>query len=253
MAKNLLQNVDMTYPTWEKIKQELDVRDNTPPSEKLGTLAFCPPTQNSVWSTNIPNYPKPLVGIDVPVLLKPNNWNGETILILGESPLRNDKNIIKGQNVIFGTPYAVHQDINSPKQCIVYKLIFDGLLRKGYSVYLTDIIKVWWKKKNLVPQRNDKVILRDELNQIPIHHIVSWGKRADAALKDMKINPTVSLLHPGQLNWNNWKLKIFRKAVYNNNLNYAKNIYFNPNGDDKPTTPEIVASEALTDIFNAIP
>jgi hypothetical protein len=252
MAKNLLQNVDMTYPTWMNIKHKLAVSDNTNPSVIFGS-AFCPPTQNPVWSTNIPNYPKPLVGIDVPVLLKPKKWNRKTILILGESPLRNDKNIINGQNVIFGTPYAVHQDINSPKQCIVYKLIFDGLLSKGYSVYLTDIIKVWWKKKNLVPQPNDKVILEDELKIIPIDYIVSWGKRADAALKDMNINPTVSLPHPGQLNWNNWKLKIFRKAVYSGNLDYAKNIYYNPKGDDNPTTPDIVANEALIDIFNAIP
>ena len=253
MAKNLLQNVDMTYPTWEKIKQKLDVRDNTPPSEKLGTLAFCPPTQNSVWSTNIPNYPKPLVGIDVPVLLKPTKCNGKTIIILGESPLRNDKNIISGKNVIFGTPYAVHQNIDSPKQCIVYKLIFNGLLSKGYSVYLTDVIKVWWKKKKLDPTDEDKDILDNELNKFPNHYIVSWGKRADTALRDMKKTPIVSLPHPGQLNWNNWKLKIFRKAVYSGNMDYAKSIYYNPNNEDNPTTPEIVASEALTDIFNAIP
>ena len=54
------------------------------------------------------------------------------------------------------------------------------------------------------------------------------------------------MLHPGLMNWNNWKLHVFEKAIYDKGIDYAKKVY--PNIGDS-TTEVIVANEAVEEIL----
>ena len=257
---NVLKDACMEYPTWGCFKDIIDEAKNKDfPSSNFD----CQPIQ-------CPNHPLVPVtvlnsdivrgdcaGIDVPVLLKPTtNANGKTIVIVGESPLRDTNNSKNQNKVLLGTPYAVHQKFDAPSQCNVYKKIFSDLLNKGYSVYLTDIIKVWWEGKDLKAYADDKKIFEKEIQKILNNgkigkdlFIVAWGNKAGGVLeKDYPF--LIKLLHPSQQNWNNWKLHIFEKAIYDKkDITYATSQY--PQKDSK-TNEVIVASEAIKEILENV-
>ena len=256
----VLEAASREYPTWGCFKDIIDEAKNKDfPSSNFD----CQPIQ-------CPNHPLVPVtvlnsdivrgdfaGIDVPVLLKPTtNANGKTIVIVGESPLRDTNNSKNQNKVLLGTPYAVHQKFDAPSQCNVYKKIFSDLLNKGYSVYLTDIIKVWWEGKDLKADADDKKIFEKEIQKILNNgkigkdlFIVAWGNKAGGVLeKDYPF--LIKLLHPSQQNWNNWKLHIFEKAIYDKkDITYATSQY--PQKDSK-TNEVIVASEAIKEILENV-
>ena len=256
----VLEAASREYPTWGCFKDIIDEAKNKDfPSSNFD----CQPIQ-------CPNHPLVPVtvlnsdivrgdfaGIDVPVLLKPTtNANGKTIVIVGESPLRDTNNSKNQNKVLLGTPYAVHQKFDAPSQCNVYKKIFSDLLNKGYSVYLTDIIKVWWEGKDLKADADDKKIFEKEIQKIFNNgkigkdlFIVAWGNKAGGILeKDYPF--LIKLPHPSQQNWNNWKLHIFEKAIYDKkDITYATSQY--PQKDSK-TNEVIVASEAIKEILENV-
>ena len=259
----VLEAASREYPTWgcfDKIISEAKVK-NFPSSNFDCQPIQCP--NNTLVPVTVlnPNIVEGnFAGIDVPVLLKPDTnikANGKTIVIVGESPLRDTNDPNNQNQVLLGTPYAVHQIFDAPSQCNVYKKIFSDLLYKGYSVYLTDIIKVWWKDKGLKADENDKEIFKNEINEIlkggkkigKDLFIVAWGNKAGGVLvKDYPF--LIKLLHPSQQNWNNWKLHIFEKAIYDkNDITYATSKY--PQKDSK-TNEVIVASEAVIEILENI-
>ena len=256
----VLEAASREYPTWGCFKDIIDEAKNKDfPSSNFD----CQPIQ-------CPNHPLVPVtvlnsdivrgdfaGIDVPVLLKPTtNANGKTIVIVGESPLRDTNDPNNPKIVLLGTPYAVHQKFDAPSQCNVYKKIFSDLLKEGYSVYLTDIIKVWWEGKDLKADADDKKIFEKEIQKILNNgkigkdlFFVAWGNKAGGILeKDYPF--LIKLPHPSQQNWNNWKWHIFEKAIYDKkDINYATSKY--PQKDSK-TNEGIVASEAVIEILDNI-
>ena len=256
----VLEAASREYPTWGCFKDIIDEAKNKDfPSSNFD----CQPIQ-------CPNHPLVPVtvlnsdivrgdfaGIDVPVLLKPTtNANGKTIVIVGESPLRDTNDPNNPKIVLLGTLYAVHQLFDAPSQCNVYKKIFSDLLNEGYSVYLTDIIKVWWEGKDLKAYADDKKIFEKEIQKILNNgkigkdlFIVAWGNKAGGVLeKDYPF--LIKLLHPSQQNWNNWKLHIFEKAIYDKkDITYATSQY--PQKDSK-TNEVIVASEAIKEILENV-
>ena len=263
----VLEAASREYPTWgcfDKIISEAKVK-NFPSSNFDCQPIQCP--NNTLVPVTVlnPNIVEGnFAGIDVPVLLKPDTnikANGKTIVIVGESPLRDTNDQNNKKRVLLGTPYAVHQKFDAPSQCNVYKKIFSDLLNKGYSVYLTDIIKVWWKDKGkdkgLKADENDKEIFKNEINEIlkggkkigKDLFIIAWGNKAGGVLeKDYPF--LIKLLHPSQQNWNNWKLHIFEKAIYDKkDITYATSQY--PQKDSK-TNEVIVASEAIKEILENV-
>jgi len=261
---DVLGAASMKYPTWgcfDKIISE--AKDVNFPSNIFGCQPIIRDANTlvpvNVLKSNIVE--GDYAGIDVPVLLKPKTKaNGKTIVIVGESPLRDTNNSKNQNKVLLGTPYAVHQKFDVPSQCNVYKKIFSDLLDEDYSVYLTDIIKVWWKDKGkdkgLKADDCDKEIFKNEINEIlnggkigKDLFIVAWGNKAGGVLeKDYPF--LIKLLHPSQQNWNNWKLHIFEKAIYDkNDTEYAKSQY--PQKDSK-TNEVIVASEAIKEILENV-
>lgn len=255
---NVIKEVSMEYPTWNEIKGLLGVTFKDPVNSFGNKPIQCDDNTLvpvTVLKSNIVG--GDFAGIDVPVLLKPDtNINGKTIVIVGESPLRDTNDPNNSKIVLLGTPYAVHQEFDAPSQCNVYKKIFSDLLKEGYSVYLTDIIKVWRKDKDLKAGDEDKRIFEKELQKILNNgkigkdlFIVAWGNKAGGILeKDYPF--LIKLPHPSQRNWNNWKLHIFEKAIYDKkDINYATSKY--PQKDSK-TNEGIVASEAVIEILDNI-
>lgn len=256
----VLEKAIMEYPTWGCFKGIIsEAKDNDFPSEKFGNqpIQYNDNTLVPVTVLNSNIVGGDFAGIDVPVLLKPDtNINGKTIVIVGESPLRDTNNSNNKNKVLLGTPYAVHQIFDAPSQCNVYKKIFSDLLNEGYSLYLTDIIKVWWEGKDLKADADDKKIFEKEIQAILNNgkigedlFIVAWGNKAGGILeKDYPF--LIKLLHPSQQNWNNWKLHIFEKAIYDkNNINYATSKYLQK---DSKTNEVIVASEAINEILENV-
>lgn len=270
-----LKNASMDYPTWNEIEGLLGVTFKDlvnsfggKPIEKKNK-----PIYSNIDVNIIEKYEESTpCGIDIPVLLKPKpETNKPLIVILGESALRSEAELkdIKDpknppSNVILGTPYAIHLE-KCPPKCGVYRKIFDAILEKGYPIYLTDIIKIWWKGKKdslLVPKDLDIVVFKNELDILKkeINNniiIVAWGEKPkDALQKKFNMIPDVEFLplpHPGQKNWNAWKLRIFEKAVFSGKLEYATNLYGKkPDGKDNKTTAEKVAIEAVKSIDDYI-
>ena len=274
--KGSLCKSNMSYPTWKEIKELLGVQFDKPklfgnnPLSKEHT-----PIYSNINGDIIEDYnERTPCGIDIPILLEPaSNTSSDKplIVILGESALRSKKELDKfndsqdaPKNVILGTPYAIHLE-KCPPKCGVYRKIFDAILEKGYPIYLTDIIKIWWEGKKdslLVPKdldtdvfKKELDILKNEINNNII--IVAWGEKPkDALQKKFNMIPDVEFLplpHPGQKNWNAWKLRIFEKAVFSGKLEYATNLYGKkPDGKDNKTTAEKVAIEAVKSIDDYI-
>lgn len=253
----VLEAASREYPTWGCFKDIIDEAKNKdfPLSRFKKKPIYW--KDNKLVPVNSTIVGKEFAGIDVPVLLEPTtNAIGKTIVIVGESPLRDTNNSNNKNQVLLGTPYAVHQKFDAPSQCNVYKKIFSDLLNEGYSVYLTDIIKVWWKGKDLKADADDKKIFEKEIQKILNNgkigkdlFIVAWGNKAGGIIeKDYPF--LIKLLHPSQQNWNNWKLHIFEKAIYDKkDITYATSQY--PQKDSK-TNEVIVASEAINEILENV-
>ena len=264
---------DMSYPTWNEIEGLLGVTFKDP----VNSFGEKPigkgndPIYSKIKGDIITNHEvQTPCGIDIPVLLKPEpETDKPLIVILGESALRNKKELEDitndaSNNVILGTPYAIHLK-ECPPKCGVYRKIFDAILEKGYPIYITDIIKVWWKEKKLVPDKNlDITVFNMELKKLKDSYddiiIVAWGKTAQNGLekvrKDLEVEVppsqvprSLSLPHPGVQNWDAWKLKIFADAIYNKGINYAKKYYEN---SETPTTDETVVKVAMEEILSFI-
>lgn len=252
---DVLGNSTMEFPTWDCLKDWIDEASCPSfPFSKFGKK----PIQNTTTLFPIKAKPslakiiqgKEFVGIDVPVLLKPtDNDKGKTIVIVGESPLRETKDNNDKEKILLGTPYAIHQVFGCPSQCNVYKKIFNDLLKEGYSIYLTDIVKIWWRDTKLTVKETYKKIFEKELEKLQMQNpiIVAWGNRASVKLSNMGLdNKIFQQPHPSRNGRTHWKLRIFEKAIYDEkNIEYATQ-RFHEKGS--PTTEVVVANEAVKEI-----
>lgn len=251
-----LANSSMSYPTWGMICKEEGISPyvNPPLFGDAPLLYNNGPAYASITLKGV-NTP---CGIDIPILLEPqNNSKKRLIVILGESALRtrDELNAIKNpDNVILGVPYAIHHQ-QCPPKCEVYRKIFAALLGKGYSLYITDIIKVWWSGKRPIPNDLDIKILNKELKSFkncnPI--IVTFGKKSENALINRcQKKPNKDFLplpHPGVNNWDRWKIEIYEEAIYSKGIKYATDRY---KSRGSSTTSDIVATEVVARISDFI-
>jgi hypothetical protein len=263
-----LCNSNMSYPTWEDIKMLLDVQFNNPESfgEKPLTKVNVPiysTINEDIIKEHKENTP---YGIDIPVLLEPGTkteteYTKPLIVIVGESALRTKEDLEyfkdgAAKNVILGTPYAIHLQ-ECPPKCGVYRKIFDAILKEEYPIYITDIIKIWWKRKKgylLIPNALDIEVFNKELEKLKSYYgkciFVTWGNKAKRGLQKVLGNVPneniLSLPHPSVMNWDAWKLRIFEKAIYGKGIKYATDLYPNK---ESATSEDIVATEAVKEIL----
>lgn len=164
-------------------------------------------------------------GIDLPVLLSKKESSDDTIMIIGESPVRDTRKL-NNPGLYIGTPFAVAGLKDVPTQCNIYKYIFCHLLNKRYKVYITDAVKVWYNglgKKDFIKEfRNNKYnqkILKSEIDIIGPKLIVTWGETAKKACEiiekeiPQKFLPTIHQTHPVRLNWDRWKVEMLSDTI----------------------------------------
>lgn len=217
----------MNFPKieWNSIVDNLsDVLENNPFKGKnaFSLADLC--SNNVQLILNEPNHTHE--GIDLPVLLSNKNSSDDTIMIIGESPIRDTRQLKNG-GLYIGTPFAVAGKKDVPNQCNIYKYIFCHLLNEGYKVYITDAVKVWYNglgKKDFIKEFKSnnyhyQEILREEINSVKPKLIVTWGETAKKTCEiiangfTQKFPPTFHQPHPVKLNWDRWKVKMLSDAI----------------------------------------
>ena len=151
-------------------------------------------------------------GVDIPVLLGKENNN--TIFIIGESPARDKKY----GPITIGTPFAVAYTKDAPWQCNIYKYIFNRLVKSGYSVYITDAVKVWYNgmkgEKGGYKKHINSAFLIEEIDKISPQLIVTWGETARDAYKPINNNIKYHhQTHPVTMNWDRWESKMYKDSL----------------------------------------
>ena len=177
------------------------------------------------------------MGVDIPVLLSRNNNTKGTIIIIAESPQRNDSDKTNDGNLIIGTPFAVLCKNGIPSQCDIYKYILNRLLNEGYNVYLTDAVKVW---NNKLTRKDfgkiiNKKLLDHEISKIENKQlVVAWGNTAKQGIEEL-LNKTqeddeyLPQIHPVTTNWDRIEKAMYKEGLLNNSpletigYEYAKN------------------------------
>ena len=189
-------------------------------------------------------------GIDLPVLLKKDD-NSETIMIIGESPVRRAKKMWE-EGLYFGTPFAVACKEGTPPQSDIYKFIFCRLLEEGYNVYITDAVKIWHKgmKREDFIGSIDEEILKNEIENIKPHLKVAWGETARTACYNIykDKNCYFHQTHPVNSNWDRWKVKMLKEAVKKGNGIGCE--YVNDPDSDKKKTQQYLAQFIAKEILN---
>ena len=169
------------------------------------------------------------VGIDLPILLRPEKPNGKTIFFVAEDPLRN----FDCDNVILATPFGVHVKYSREKTIKkVYWQVMGNLLDKGYSVYVTDTFKIWVsengkKKKEMIPNdlfQHFTSSLQKEIDWLKPNLIVCYGNPAYRAVCEVAKNHKGQILHfPHPAAWaDDWKkeFKNNSRATHENKIKH---------------------------------
>ena len=161
-----------------------------------------------------------ITGVDIPIMVEDVNTTKGVVAIIAQDPLRNSSDPMlqpfgpQFPNPLVGTPFAYHYDPSIAPQTIVYRLVINGLLKKGYRVYVTDVWKCWDQYKNTRMGRwcntnPHKQCIIDELNLVQPDCILLMGKEAKNKFKSIApgltkiINP-VSVPHPSKANIQSW-------------------------------------------------
>lgn len=183
-----------------------------------------------------------VVGVDLPVLIRnKRNSNNQTIIILGEDPLRGLDN--KSNEVILSTPFATHFEKYREKGMgRIYWNVSQYLLNNGFNIYYTDVNKIWLcqskenGKINIPPILASvfKNTLRNEINSLKPRAIVAFGGLAKNTLVELKQSNGIPIKHPAARNWKT----ILGQPTYNNRINYIieqLNAHLSTSNIDKKT------------------
>jgi len=191
-----------------------------------------------------------LKGIDLPTWFG-EDYSKKKVMILGIDPLRN-KNVFKKEcekrnvlnsftptdviddsiknEVIIGTPYALHECEAREGKCSVYWTFIEKLI-ENHFVYCTDIFKTYFYNNDkdirsyrdeefAIKNKNHKKLLEEEIKIIKPDVIIAFGNLVELFLKDIELTTTViKLPHPSGAN-RNWN-KIFKdNHVYKTKTEY---------------------------------
>ena len=125
-----ISKVKMSFPIVGRKSQNRVLWNAFNDGEKFfGDEAFCKEKDDIYCFQPLPN--NMIVGVDVPVLLSNGKGEKGTIMIIGESPVRDTRTIKGKEGLYIGTPFAVANKSDIPPQCKIYKYIFCKLLDAG--------------------------------------------------------------------------------------------------------------------------
>lgn len=153
------------------------------------------------------------IGIDLPVLINPLQRSKKTIFIVAEDPLRSFE--YPQKDVIFSTPFGTHIENCRTNNLRVYWDIIQNILNNDYNVYLTDIFKVWIKRKDSRKEfikgdlfENFRSSLEQEIDAFSPQLIITYGKPASLLINRMNLSSnikTISFAHPAPTANGSWK------------------------------------------------
>ena len=163
------------------------------------------------------------VGIDLPILLRESGTSAKTVFIIAEDPLRDPKH--SHNEIILGTPFATHMITKTNKNLAVYSDTIQNLLNDNFTVYLTDVLKLWVKKpgsKKLVfgsdLLQNMYASLQLEIDFFKPQLILTYGKPAAFLIENLALRESIKIIsvpHPSGSANGAWK-KIL-SAYHNDN------------------------------------
>jgi len=174
--------IDKMYDSWELDKNKEGIKTNFTYSDEIIHK-----------NQNIPKGVS-LKGIDLPT------WFGDIskkkVMILGIDPLRNETVFNREKSnpeneVIVGTPYALHEYDSRKGNCAAYWTLIENLSKDNF-VYCTDIFKTYYydkinKKRSYLDKRfNNQGVHREllisELELVNPDMIIVFGKIAHKLL-----------------------------------------------------------------------
>lgn len=179
-----------------------------------------------------------VTGVDIPILVTDNNEppHKGTVVLLAQDPIRNPNDpMLHGcnfQRPIVGTPFAFHYQLQYYSQTDAYRLVINGLMNKGYQVYVTDVWKTWdqhklYRRGRWGINNPHTICLIEELNDIKPNYIILMGKQAQNKYRSIAnnlncspnqvIGPHLSYAANGA-----WKTLIGSTALHNK-VNYYLN------------------------------
>ena len=185
-------DIDNMYDSWLETKDRLDTKTNFVYSDKLIHNNQKTPKDATVK------------GIDLPTWF--GDFKNKRIVVLGIDPLRNE-NVFNRESadinneVIIGTPYALHEKDTRENGCASYWTFINGLVKNNNFVYCTDIYKTYYHNKltntrsyddkDFIKNSNHRDILIRELELIKPDLIIALGGITHKKLLN-KNCPTIS-------------------------------------------------------------
>jgi len=189
-----------------------------------------------------------LFGVDLPYWFDAQNGNSTDVarvMIIGIDPLRNDKtfevyNAKKEDQIIVGTPYAVHDGYLKQGKTAVYWKLIDALISNNF-VYLTDVFKCYSEDRvtgkgsytffewNKVIEPFTSILVK-EISIVKPDIIVTFGGMAFNAINELQSrypleftsSTIVSLLHPAA-RASAWEKRLQgRSATVDNRVDFMK-------------------------------
>jgi len=161
-----------------------------------------------------------LIGLDLPILISQTNKPNKPVFLLGIDPLRKRKDFpsTSPQNIIIGTPYAIHSDYYRERRSRT-KIYWDLIkhISLNHDVYLTDVFKIWLNDSSIDEKTKYPLnfsveswikLLKLELCEIDPFKIITFGNVAYemciSAASESQKDKIVPLPHPSGRNqkWN---------------------------------------------------
>ena len=139
---------------------------------------------------NLKNSDAGLIGIDLPIILTKSKGT-KTLMILGQDPLRNQKDFPDNKKIVVGTPFAFHSNYYGEKGWgKLYLDLVKELCDIYDTVYVTDKYKIWIEKgdaKTIINETSLQ-ILKKEIEIVNPDKILALGSSATSALKKIKVS-----------------------------------------------------------------
>ena len=218
--------IDNLYDSWELNKNNVGVANFKYPDSKIHKIQ------------NVPLIGASLKGIDLPTWF--GDYTKKKVMILGIDPLRNEK-VFKRENadvdneVIIGTPYALHECKARLGACATYWTFIEGLSKSNF-VYCTDIFKTYYylketkirsyNDKEYIESAGHKALLISEIELIKPDVIIAFGNLVENLLISLKISTKIiKLPHPSNAN-RSWNTLIDGKATPEQKVKHL-NLKFN--------------------------
>lgn len=187
-------------------------------SPSVQTLGYVPQFHsNPGMFGTLPVTVPSITGVDIPILVEDDYPINGTVAIIAQDPLRNPSGPLTPfnpyNNPIVGTPFAYHYNSTVYPMTNVYRHVINGLLNRGYRVYITDIWKSWdpnnmtrigkWSNKN-----PHKICLDEELDLIKPDIVVLMGNVAQSKYKiiNYAAKKVVSVPHPSNASNGTWAI-----------------------------------------------